>query len=203
MKVSKNNVSATRRNALCPCGSGKKYKHCCMKEAKGIIPKQEEDYFSEAMKLKAKGKHSQALKLLDRMIYFKDKFGAFEIEKGYLEKIAILKECKLWDEAIKSAEALLQYDIEYKKSQFREENTRLLAELFILSGQGKKGLALFEKLIGEDSTNLYNYLSVASVLLEKGEKEKAREYLRRGLKSRSTDPEKLHLLLERILARIE
>jgi len=29
---------ATRRNAPCPCGSGKKYKHCCGAEGKPDIP---------------------------------------------------------------------------------------------------------------------------------------------------------------------
>ena len=39
--------SKTRRNDLCPCGSGKKYKKCCMSKSESVSMSQFLDYYKE------------------------------------------------------------------------------------------------------------------------------------------------------------
>jgi len=50
-------ASKTNRNAPCPCGSGKKYKKCCLpmhEEARRLIPKEQLDQMEEQVKVREK-----------------------------------------------------------------------------------------------------------------------------------------------------
>lgn len=53
-------AARTGRNQLCPCGSGKKYKHCCAQVASTSGSISATQYFQEAVRLLQAGRHAEA-----------------------------------------------------------------------------------------------------------------------------------------------
>jgi len=75
-------VKPIGRNEPCPCGSGKKYKKCCMKKSEALLPEQFVD--NEGFHFTGKGEQPDSNELK-------------KMEKNYQNQV---RNSPLWDEMV-------------------------------------------------------------------------------------------------------
>ncbi|HPZ09586.1 MAG TPA: SEC-C metal-binding domain-containing protein [Candidatus Eremiobacteraeota bacterium] len=227
-------MKVVRATEPCPCGSGAKFKDCCLPQMmmmgmvqqegiphrKQVNNKKKEEKKEEvftvtrddimkasskerlemAEKLISRNRENEAIEILEMVLYKQDE--ELDYIDLFFRVIDYYKRIGNYQRALLFCNELIKYDKEHKGSKFLEEILRIKGEVLLLSGQIKEGKEIFFELIEKYSDNLWNYYTFSNALLETGDNNGAVEYIEKALSLNVSDPEKVKVLLRRILNKI-
>ena len=118
----------TSKNSKCPCGSGRKYKECCLKYHKGANPKNALELMKSRYSAYAVGDANYIIKTThensphyeqDRLEWIK---GIKEFSKSEFKKLEIIKFIDGENEAFVEFKAYIDDYVMHEKSRFIKED---------------------------------------------------------------------------------
>jgi tetratricopeptide (TPR) repeat protein len=227
-------MKVVSQNAPCPCGSGAKFKNCClpkmmmmgmangaggdprrMAQEKNPEPKKEdvfkvekdellqaspEEKFNISEKLFSLNREDEAIEILEMLLYQKD--GELNYIDIFFKVIDYYKSQNNAERALLFCDELIKYDEEHKKGRYSDEVLRLKGEILIILERSYEGEEIFKELIRKNHDELWNYYAVANAFFQQNNIEKTKKYIEDGLKVNVKDPEKIKILLKRMLVKI-
>ncbi len=230
-------MKMVKANEPCPCGSGVRFRDCCLPKMMmmGMAQQQEhpsqrrqgqnrrengngrkEDTFSVtrddimeassqeklaiAEKLISRNREDEAIEIFEIVLYKKEE----DIDNIdlFFRVINYYKRTANYERALLFCNELIKYD-EQKGGKFSQEALGLKGELLINSGELHEGKNIFLELIEKYPDNLWNYYNLSNALAESGFTSEVTEYIEKGLALNASDPEKVKVLLRRILSKIK
>jgi tetratricopeptide (TPR) repeat protein len=153
-----------------------------------------------AEKLISRNREDEAIELLEMVLYRKEE----EVDNIdiFFRVINYYKRTGNYERALLFCNELIKYDGQ-KGAKFNEEALSLKGELLINSRQLQEGKKIFLELIEKYPDNLWNYYKFSNSLVESGCQKEALEYIEKGIAMNTSDPEKVKVLLRRMLSRIK
>ena len=153
-----------------------------------------------AEKLISRNREDEAIEILEMVLYRKEE----EVDNIdiFFRVINYYKRTENYERALLFCNELIKYDGQ-KGAKFNEESLSLKGELLIHSGQFQEGKNIFVELIEKYPDNLWNYYNLSNSLVESGCQKEALEYIEKGIAMNTSDPEKVKVLLRRMLSRIK
>ncbi|MEQ8222292.1 MAG: SEC-C metal-binding domain-containing protein [Candidatus Eremiobacterota bacterium] len=229
-------MKMVKANEPCPCGSGVRFRDCCLPKMMmmGMAQQQEhpsqrrqghnrrengngrkEDDFAVtrddimeassqeklaiAEKLISRNREDEAIEIFEIVLYKKEE----DIDNIdlFFRVINYYKRRGNYERALLFCNELIKYD-GHKGGKFSQEALGLKGELLINSGELQEGKKIFLELIEKYPDNLWNYYNLSNSLVESGFSSESTKYIEKGLALNTADPEKVKVLLRRILSKI-
>lgn len=189
-------MSKQQRNSLCNCGSGKKYKKCCMLKDEqsqiSLMQQQVQDTFiTDVFALIQQQKLNEALALSNnRIATYSDRADGY-YALANIHFMVGQNNQEYWDKAIESANALIRLYKEHKCNDSQLDHYlanvyNILLTIYSFRNDSDNASIIYQQAIALDESKLLP--AVYLEMLSKANDERADSVMKRALKFHPNDP---------------